>query len=37
MMRDQQYILSKIRFYKEDVQDQRQKQSDITNLPFVSN
>jgi uncharacterized membrane protein len=36
MMRDQQYILSKIRYYKEDVQEQRQKQSDITNLPFVS-
>ena len=37
MLRDQQYILSKIRFYKEDIKEQREKQSDITNLPFTRN
>lgn len=37
MLRDQQYILSKIRYYKEDIKEQREKQSDITNLPFTRN
>ena len=35
MLYDQQYILSKIRFYKEDLQE-RNNQSDITNLPFTT-
>lgn len=33
MVRDQQYILSKIRFYQEE--NKQQNQSSITQLPFV--
>ena len=37
MMRDQQYILSKIRYYKEDKKRQEESQySNITDLPFTS-
>lgn len=36
MLRDQEYVLSKIRFYQE-IQDSKQQSyaSDITNLPFI--
>jgi len=37
MYEDQKYILSKIRFYKEDQKQREQSQgSSITNLPFTS-
>jgi hypothetical protein len=36
MLRDQQYILSKIRYYQEDKKNTQQSQySSITNLPYV--
>jgi glucan phosphoethanolaminetransferase (alkaline phosphatase superfamily) len=36
MLRDQQYILSKIRYYKENQhQKQQSNYSPITNLPFI--
>jgi hypothetical protein len=33
MIRDQQYIVSKIRFYQEE--NKKQNRSNVTNLPFV--
>lgn len=37
MLKDQQYIMSKIRYYKEDKKVMRESQvSDITNLPYIS-
>ena len=37
MMKDQQYILSKIRYFKEDLkQDHESQYSGITNLPYVN-
>jgi hypothetical protein len=37
MMRDQQYILSKIRYYKEDKKrDEETQYSGITDLPFTA-
>jgi hypothetical protein len=35
MIRDQQYVLSKIRFYQEDRKQNQSRISNITNLPFV--
>jgi hypothetical protein len=37
MLKDQQYVLSKIRYYKEDKKEMEQSQcSSITNLPYLS-
>lgn len=35
MIRDQQYVLSKIRFYQEEHKQNHSKISNITNLPFA--
>jgi hypothetical protein len=35
MIRDQQYVLSKIRFYQEEKKQNTSRISNITNLPFV--
>jgi hypothetical protein len=35
MLRDQQYVLSKIRYYKSELENQKQQTSDITNLPAI--
>jgi len=35
MLRDQQYVLSKIRFYQEE--NKEKKVSSLTNLPFIQN
>jgi len=35
MIKDQQYVLSKIRFYQEEKKQQNQSQTSMTNLPFV--
>ena len=37
MLRDQQYILSKIKFYKDEVVENKTKMSDITDLPVPGN
>jgi hypothetical protein len=36
MLRDQEYILTKIRFYKDEVATHNEKTTDITNLPMAN-
>jgi len=36
LVRDQQYILSKIRYYQEDTKKQKEQLSSITNLPGLN-
>ena len=37
MLRDQQYVLSKIKFYKDEVAEHKSNMSDITALPVPGN